>query len=316
MTKRMSWASIAAVFAVPLWLLAVPASAQGHRSGGSSGGGGHASGAAAGGGGHAAPAGGGGAAGGGGGGHAVPAGGGGAGAGGGGRVAGSTPAGGAQSSGGGGAARSGSGMGSGMAVPRSAAGTTTSAGSAPSTPAGTRAVPHEAGKAPQSAGAPAYARPRDGEPVVGHAVPRTGSVPVVGGGTTIVVPGYYGGFYPWAFGGLGFYGYGFGTGFFDPWFDPYGYDPYGFDAPAQTYSSSDTGGLKLKIKPSDATVYIDGYYVGVVDDYDGVFQKLSIEPGTHRVEIRAPGYESLSFDVRIEPGHTTTYRGELKKLPN
>ena len=34
------------------------------------------------------------------------------------------------------------------------------------------------------------------------------------------------------------------------------------------------------------------------------------------VEVRAPGYETLSFDIRIEPGHTTTYRGELQKLPN
>jgi hypothetical protein len=162
-------------------------------------------------------------------------------------------------------------------------------------------------------GAPPYARPNDGQPTVGHAVPRTGSTPLPGGGgTTIIVPGFYGGFYPWAFGGLGFYG----SGLYDPWFgaDPYGsYDPF---FGSQTYSSSETGGLKLKIKPNSATVYIDGYYVGVVDDYDGVFQKLSIEPGMHRVEVRAPGYETLSFDIRIEPGHTTTYRGELQKLPN
>jgi len=70
------------------------------------------------------------------------------------------------------------------------------------------------------------------------------------------------------------------------------------------------------MKPRDATVYIDGYYVGIVNDFDGVFQKLSIEAGSHRVEVRAPGYETLTFDVRIEPGRTTTYHGELKKLPN
>jgi hypothetical protein len=40
---------------------------------------------------------------------------------------------------------------------------------------------------------------------------------------------------------------------------------------------------------------------------------LKIEAGTHRIEIRAPGYETLAFDVRIEPGKTTTYKGELKK---
>jgi len=28
--------------------------------------------------------------------------------------------------------------------------------------------------------------------------------------------------------------------------------------------------LRLKVKPVDATVYVDGYYVGVVDDFDGI----------------------------------------------
>jgi len=159
-----------------------------------------------------------------------------------------------------------------------------------------------------------HTRPRDGQPVTGRAVPRTGPIPGSGGGTTIIVPGYYGGYYPWAFGGLGFYGYS--AGYYDPWFGGAPYDPYDPYFGSQGSAPSETGGLKLKIKPSNATVYIDGYYVGVVDDYDGVFQKLSIEPGAHRVEVRAPGYETLSFEIRIEPGHTTTYRGELQKLPN
>jgi hypothetical protein len=59
---------------------------------------------------------------------------------------------------------------------------------------------------------------------------------------------------------------------------------------------------------------VDGYYVGVVDEFDGLFQKLHIESGAHRVEVRAAGYETLEFDVRISPEHTTTYQGELKRV--
>ena len=73
------------------------------------------------------------------------------------------------------------------------------------------------------------------------------------------------------------------------------------------------GALRLKVKPADASVYVDGYYVGVVDDFDGVFQRLHLEPGPHRIEIRAPEYETLSFDVLIDPDHTTTYHGELDR---
>ncbi len=70
--------------------------------------------------------------------------------------------------------------------------------------------------------------------------------------------------------------------------------------------------MRLKIKPRDAKVYIDGYFVGVVDSFDGVFQKLGVDSGGHRVEIRADGHEPLQFEVLITPGETVTYKGELK----
>jgi hypothetical protein len=72
----------------------------------------------------------------------------------------------------------------------------------------------------------------------------------------------------------------------------------------------------LKIKPSSAAVYVDGNYAGVVDDFNGIFQRMHLDAGPHRIEVRAPGYETLAFDVRIEAERTTTYKGELKKLPN
>jgi len=56
---------------------------------------------------------------------------------------------------------------------------------------------------------------------------------------------------------------------------------------------------------------VDGYYVGVVDDFDGVFQRLRLEPGPHHLEIRLAEYDDLSVDVMIHPDHTTTYHGDL-----
>jgi hypothetical protein len=178
---------------------------------------------------------------------------------------------------------------------------------------------------------PPYARPRGDRPATGEAVPRTGAPPVPGGrrntGGGIYLPnGYYGGYYPYGYGGLGFGSY---YGYYDPWYDPffggfgggYGYGGYGYPYGGGYYGGSqyssptgEEGSLRLKIKPREASVFIDGYYVGVVDDFDGIFQKLHLEAGPHRVEIRAPGYETLSFEVRLVPDHTTTYTGELKKI--
>ncbi|MGC4084121.1 MAG: PEGA domain-containing protein [Vicinamibacterales bacterium] len=51
-----------------------------------------------------------------------------------------------------------------------------------------------------------------------------------------------------------------------------------------------------------------------MDDYDGAFQRLRLEPGPHRIEIRLDGYEPLSFEIRIQPDRTVTYKGELQKI--
>ena len=68
------------------------------------------------------------------------------------------------------------------------------------------------------------------------------------------------------------------------------------------------------MKPEHGQVYVDGYYVGEVDSFDGVFQKLALETGTHRVEIRAEGYETVQFEVMVIRGETVTYKGELKRM--
>jgi hypothetical protein len=131
------------------------------------------------------------------------------------------------------------------------------------------------------------------------------------------VPIYYGSYWPWAFGGLGFGSYygGYYGRFYDPypWYGVYGNSPrYGYPS---SYTYGFEGSLRLKIKPRDAQVFVDGYYVGVVDDFDGVWQRLHIESGPHRIEVRAPGYEPLTFDVRVRFDHTTNLEGELKRLP-
>ncbi len=121
------------------------------------------------------------------------------------------------------------------------------------------------------------------------------------------------------------YGYGtFGLGYF--YYDPYrwyGYDhryysPYYYGSHSYNYGSGYdyyTGELRLQVKPRHAEVYVDGYFAGHVDDFDGIFQSLRLEDGEYRVEIVAPGYEPLEIDIRIQPGRKITYRGELRPRP-
>ena len=44
------------------------------------------------------------------------------------------------------------------------------------------------------------------------------------------------------------------------------------------------------------------------EDYPPVeritFQRLTLESGTHTIEVRAPGVPPMTFDVNIQPGQT------------
>ena len=64
-------------------------------------------------------------------------------------------------------------------------------------------------------------------------------------------------------------------------------------------------------RPRDAAVYVDGYYAGIVDDFDGVFQRLTLEVGPHAIEIDADGLEPRYFDIYVDPARTVDLRADL-----
>jgi PEGA domain-containing protein len=183
-----------------------------------------------------------------------------------------------------------------------------------------------------------HRRPDQGRPAQQRAVPR-GSVR--GGRPQIVTvaPYYYRGFrpglnlgfygYPGYYGYPYSYGYGYGYGYGYPAFgyrgygypgygypgygySGYGYPPYGY--PGYAVSGRPYGGVRIDLPQRDAEVYVDGYFVGIVDDFDGAFQHVNVEAGPHRIEVRAPGFETIAFEVNIEPGQTITYRAPMRPL--
>lgn len=95
----------------------------------------------------------------------------------------------------------------------------------------------------------------------------------------------------------------------------YGYPAYGYPAAGYGYYAIDPrlayGAVRIVDAPRGAQVFVDGYYAGVVDDYDGVFQRLNLEAGPHHIEIEDQGYPPIAFDVRIEPGQTITYHANM-----
>lgn len=122
-------------------------------------------------------------------------------------------------------------------------------------------------------------------------------------------PRYYGPYGYYGYYGPGYYGYsGYGYGY--PYGYRYGYPGYVTVAPGRVH-----GGVRIDIGERDAEVYVDGYYAGIVDDFDGALQQINLEPGPHHLEIVREGFEPMSFDVNVEAGRTVRYRTELRPLP-
>src|SRR5262249_46649970 len=103
--------------------------------------------------------------------------------------------------------------------------------------------------------------------------------------------------------------------FYGGWYDPFW---YGWGAPSYfgAYGTPNpyVGGIRLDVKPHTGEVVVDDSDAGKVDQFNGAFQSLDLTPGPHHIEIRTPGYQTLSFDAYIQPEHTTHYKARLDPL--
>lgn len=112
--------------------------------------------------------------------------------------------------------------------------------------------------------------------------------------SVVYVSSYYGPFFP-------FYGW-------YPWYPYAGYPPYGL------YGVEPTGGLRLQVSPRDTEVFVDGYYAGIVDDFDGFFQRLHLQPGAHEILLYHAKYRSIRQTLYVAAGTDYKIRHELTPL--
>ena len=94
-----------------------------------------------------------------------------------------------------------------------------------------------------------------------------------------------------------------------PYPDPY---PYPYPYPPSRYYRD--ASVRLEVKPKEAEVYVDGYYAGIVDDFDGVFQRLHVPPGEHRITLYLDGYRTTTQTVHLTADNTFKLKYAMEKL--
>jgi PEGA domain-containing protein len=124
--------------------------------------------------------------------------------------------------------------------------------------------------------------------------------PPHGGGTHVVVGGgvYYGAsfYYPYAY----------------PWY------PFGFWYPAPYYYGptyyDNSSSLQLQVTPRETEVFVDGHFAGIVDNFDGTFQRLHVEPGEHELQLFLPGHKAVTQHVYLQPRNTFRVKYTMEML--
>jgi hypothetical protein len=131
---------------------------------------------------------------------------------------------------------------------------------------------------------------------------------------------------PYAYGGYGYYrSYPFwGAYGWSPYWAPYWgsyYYGYGYGYPYwgggyyRRYDPSDTlGAARLQVTPRETEVFVDGYFAGVVDDFDGFAQRLRLDPGEHEVTLYLEGHRPLTRKMLFTIGQTFKVQHEMEPL--
>jgi hypothetical protein len=114
--------------------------------------------------------------------------------------------------------------------------------------------------------------------------------------------------YPYWWGAYGWAPYGYWGGYYG-WGYPYWGGYY------RHYDPNDRlGAARLQVTPRETEVFVDGYFAGVVDDFDGFSQRLRLEPGEHEITLFLEGHRPLTRKMRFTVGQTFKIQHEMEPI--
>jgi hypothetical protein len=74
-----------------------------------------------------------------------------------------------------------------------------------------------------------------------------------------------------------------------------------------------TAELKVDVNPDRAAVFVDSRFLGHAGELGGTFHSMLLSPGTHRIKVELPGYQTFETDVTLVAGQKSVVKTNLAK---
>jgi hypothetical protein len=75
---------------------------------------------------------------------------------------------------------------------------------------------------------------------------------------------------------------------------------------------ADPGRLELAVSPDDASIYLDGRFLGSGRELADLHAGLVVDPGSHRLEVVRPGFEARQVDFVVASGGSVSLEVDLR----
>lgn len=97
---------------------------------------------------------------------------------------------------------------------------------------------------------------------------------------------------------------------------PFPYDPfwgswYPYSYP---YVARSSANVRTEVTPKDTEVFVDGFYAGQAGKFNGMFQRLHLRPGGHRITLHLDGFRTVTEDVFVRPDSTFKINTTMERL--
>jgi hypothetical protein len=130
----------------------------------------------------------------------------------------------------------------------------------------------------------------------------------------VVPPTYYGEphryFFPPVSLQRGFYYHPYFGFYYGPYYGPF----YPVPGPFLGAMRQSVSAVRARVKPTETEVFVNGYFAGLVDDFDGIFQRLYVPPGQHDIVFRLDGYQTYRQRLYLQPGDTRDVVHQMQRL--